>query len=371
MRMSGEAAARLATIAAAFAPLRGQHIEKVLPIGGGHINDTFRVEVACGAFVLQRINRQVFPRPRDIVENTLRVSAHVRASEPALVAEQFVTRDGQAGHSDAAGDVWRLSALVAGAPLSRLSTSAQASAAGYAFGAFQSALADFPVAQLHEAIAGFHDLDLRLRAFDAAVDAASAGIDPVLRERHRDVAPLRAFVEATRGRLVRLHTLGGADAIHADCKLSNLLFDADGERVAAVVDLDTVMAGARATDFGDLARSAAGPAHEDCVAGPLTTPLARDPRADINVDCFRALAHGYLAAAGHLRPSAEPATLVDATLTVTFMLGVRFLTDYLQGDRYFRCQRADQNRDRAATQFQLAAALLVRQGELERALRAF
>lgn len=367
----------LAGIATAFAPLAGARVERVTRLGGGHINDTFRVDAGGAAHVLQRINGHVFPEPRTVAENTLRVAEHVRrqAGGRALVAEQFLSRAGAPWHEDATGGTWRLMAFVAGNSLDRVTSAAQAAAAGRAFGAFQAAVHTLSPAVLAPVIAGFHDLDARLAAFDAAVAAATRRSgDALARRRLRQASRLHAFVDAMRDSCVRLDALGSPQVIHADCKLANLVFTPSADRVAAIVDLDTVMAGARPTDFADAARSMAARVAEDALGGDGVDPAGAVGSPDddqvVDVDCLRSLAVGYLEAAGHLLAAPERESLVAATITVAFMLGVRFLTDHLQGDRYFRCARPRQNRDRAATQFRIAAALQRRRAELERVLRA-
>jgi Ser/Thr protein kinase RdoA (MazF antagonist) len=333
-----ESAARLA-LAAGWWPAGA-----IAPLGDGHIHATWLVEhasAANGRFVLQRISTTVFADPASLMTTVASVVAHVSARAPGWVPTLEPTRSGALFHVAADHTWWRLWRYIEGGrTLPMLRTSDEAEAAGRAFGRFQQLLADLK-APVPDPIPGFMQLDHYLRLLDAVRESAGARADaseivPLLDvvDRRRDMAD--AF--ATRDRLV-----------HADCKVDNLLFAAADHRVICVLDLDTVMRGHWAWDAGDLIRSAAGDAD------------------GVSVERFGALVRG-MAAEGAI--DAIPEEWALAPRYVTLMLAVRFLTDHLQGDRYFRVSRAGENLARARVQFRLFDAFERQEAAMVRAVRA-
>lgn len=302
-------------------------------LGEGHINDTWLVRQQGGAgFVLQRISDRVFPDPLAVARKVAAVVDYVGAR--TRVPELLATSNGRRWHEDGAGAVWRLWRFVAdGRALQRLARAEQAEAAGRAFGELQRVLADYPL-PLAEPIPGFLRLPHYLEELDTTLQRATT-------DRATDAA--LDSVAARRPGLGGLFS-GDASVIHGDCKVDNLLFDA-ADAVVCILDLDTVMRGHWALDFGDLARSAA----------------ADGPR--FRVDLFAAAARGYLRS-GAVPYDAE--ALLMAPRHVTLMLGIRFLTDHLRGDEYFKVAAPGDNLRRAREQL----ALLQNMEEQEDALVA-
>lgn len=304
------------------------------PLGAGYINDTWLVGTPRGRFVLQRINGRVFPDPEAIMAKVAAVVAHLARAGGVCVPDLIPTRAGAIAHHHA-GAVWRLWAYVAGArTLQALTTPAQARAAGDAFGRLQRALASFPE-PVADPIPGFLQLDHYLAALDgalrgAAAPEAAAALEEI--DGHRHLA--HAFEQ--RDRLV-----------HGDCKVNNLLFATRRPRVVAVIDLDTVMWGHWAWDFGDLVRSAAG------------------GRRGFSVGRFEAVTAGFLRGA---QLDADADALVLAPRYVTVMLAVRFLTDHLQGDRYFKVTARGDNLRRALEQLRLLRAMQATQAAMRAAV---
>jgi Ser/Thr protein kinase RdoA (MazF antagonist) len=283
--------------------------------------------------VLQRINGRVFPSPRDVVRNTARVVAHVERHSPGLVPALIPARSGQPGVETTDG-VFRMLAFVSGgeagvAPLD----AAAARAAGDAFGRFQAALAGYDPSTHRAPIPGFLELTPCFARLDAVLVDGEIG-------RRRAAENEIAEVNARRG-AIALAERGPLGMIHADGKVSNLLFARGEPRVLAVLDLDTVMMGRRAWDFGDLVRSAAARGAED-EAG-----LALD------LELFEPLAQGFVAGLGSLYDADLARALVTAPRYVTLTLAVRFLADYLAGDRYFRVDDPSHNLRRARAQLAL------------------
>jgi hypothetical protein len=355
----------LREVASAF-DLRGD-FRSGEPYGSGHINDTFRVRVdqagVAVSYILQRVNTRIFRDGRGLMENVARVTAHARRRLEADGANDVTrrtltlvpARDASPSHTDREGGLWRAYFFIDGArTYDLIRDPAQAREAARAFGAFQRLLADLGGPRLHETIPHFHDTPRRLEALRAAVRADAAGRAAAV-SAEIDFALARA--EAC-GRLVRLQAAGEIPerVTHNDTKLNNVMIDdATGEGVC-VIDLDTVMPGLALYDFGDMVRSATNSAEED------------DPDPS-HVRCrreiFEALARGYLEAADFLVP-AERSNLVFGGLLMTLECGIRFLTDYLQGDVYFRTKRPGHNLDRCRNQFALVRSIEAQQEELRR-----
>lgn len=313
----------------------------------GHINTTWFVTTVDGArWVLQRINPHVFPDPRAVIANVAAVSRHPAARR--LLPRLVDARTGEPWVEDDTGGVWRLCEHVEGRSAPYLTDLAMARSAGAAFGGLQRALADFDGTRLAPAIPHFHDLGWRYERLDAVL----AGDPP----RARDVERELAFVTSRRRLAAEGRGTARFGVIHGDCKVNNLIFDATSDAVRAVVDLDTVMVGARSWDFGDLVRSAA------------TTGAEDDPRAEIAVDVFRAIAAGFVHAAGDLIHDDARDELAIACRYITLMLGLRFLIDHLEGDVYFRAARPMHNLERARAQFGILQSLERRERELNAAL---
>jgi Ser/Thr protein kinase RdoA (MazF antagonist) len=299
----------------------------------GHINDTWFIDTdERRRYVLQRINPHVFADPAAVAENTARVVAHIRGRTTDLVPPFVAARDGTAS-VNVDGSVYRMLGYVAGRSLDGLETSAQAESAGAAFGAFQQALADYDRTGHQAPIPHFHELDLQLRRLDEVLAAPRA-------ERHREAANEIALAQRYRAMVVA-EDLGPFGMIHGDGKVTNLIFEAASDRIVAVLDLDTVMWGALSWDFGDLVRSAAALGAED------------DPNLEFSLERFGALCGGYVRGAGDLVDAPLRAALATAPAYMTYMLALRFLIDYLNGDPYFRVAYADHNLIRARCQLRL------------------
>jgi len=323
----------------------------------GHIHDTFVASCESAGrvrrYVLQCLNTHVFRDAEAVMENLLRVTEHQRrgllragvADPERRVLRVLRARDGRPWHVDEEGRFWRgFPFLERTVSHERPAHAGQALEAARAFGRFAASLADLPPPRLRTTIAGFHDLAARSAAFEAA-----AAQDPRGRARG-----LGREIEAAREVGERIAELADDAAlprrvVHNDCKLNNLLFDADRDEALCVVDLDTVMEGALSHDFGELVRTATNPRPED-------EPDPETVRVDLAL--HEALARGYLEGAADLLTAAELDALPLAGARMAFENAVRFLTDYLQGDVYFRIVRPSHNLDRHRSQLRLAERLL-------------
>ncbi len=351
--MSAARAASPDAVPAAVLARFGFGAATTTPIVAGHINRTWRVDHANGSAVLQWINGGVFPDAVRVVRNTAAVTRHVRARAP-FVPVQLAALDGEDFACDAAGEVWRATAFVPDArTLLAPARRSEANAAGAAFGRFLHLTADFDTTGMVPAIRDFHALRPRLVAFDAALESAA-------HVRARAAPDVLAAIARHRDALVALPFASLPQRlIHGDCKVSNLLLHATRDEALAVLDLDTVMQATPLFDFGDLVRSA-------CALAPEDEPDVA--RVGIDEGWFAAITHGFLGALGAPLASDERALLVPACAYIAFMLGVRFATDHLAGDVYFRIRRPGQNLDRARGQLRMAELYLQRQARLQRLL---
>jgi hypothetical protein len=326
----------------------------------GHINDTYIVNCRQGGtpirYILQRINHHVFPYPELVMQNVRQTTEHLRKKISAEASRDLTrrtmtlvpARGGAPYYRDGDGNYWRTyvfiervtSVHVAGEP-------SQAGQVGRAFGLFQKRLADLPPEKVQETIPDFHNGRLRFDALEKAiaedcagrVAGAQAEID--FCRQHRDIVSLLLDAQV-RGELPLRIT-------HNDTKIDNVLLDRDSGEVVCIVDLDTVMPGLVHYDFGDMMRTLTSPADED----------ERDlTKVTMRMEYFEALANGYLAEAGEFLTQAERDHLAISGKVITLILGIRFLTDHLNGDIYFRVHRVGQNLDRARVQFRLVESML-------------
>jgi Ser/Thr protein kinase RdoA (MazF antagonist) len=329
-----------------------------LPGGGGHINDTYRVETSRARYLLQRLNPHVFPRPDLVMENVALVSrllARRNASYPGLIP----ARDGRDWVTDPAGATWRMFSLVLGVTTrERVRSPEDARGAGQAFGEFLHLLADRAL-PLHETLPGFHDTRARFARLEMVVhddrcgraSGAGAEIDAVLAG--RDLADVMPPLIASGAVPLR--------PVHNDAKIANVLFDERTGAPRCVIDLDTVMTGSALHDFGDLVRSSVSPTAED---------EADLSRVGARLDLFEALVRGYLEGSGETLTKDEHRLLEFAGRLITLEQALRFLTDHLDGDRYYKIARPDHNLVRCRSQLALLRSLTEQRAALERIVAA-
>jgi hypothetical protein len=341
----------LRAVAGQFA-IHGEFVSAA-PYGSGHINDTFcAVFQQAGVpvrYILQRINHHIFKQPVALMENVQRVTAHLArkvAGEPDAsrrVLTLIPARDGRAWHVDAAGNHWRAYLFIERArTYDAVESAEQAFKAARAFGEFQRQLADLPAPRLHDTIPDFHHTPKRFAALEAAIRADAAGRAKLARA---EIDFALAHLPMTR---VLLEANLPERVTHNDTKFNNVMLDeATGEGIC-VIDLDTVMPGLALYDFGDMVRTTTSPAKED--ERDLTKVTMQFPM-------FEALVRGYLAAAGGFLTPAEKQRLAFSGKLITFEIGIRFLTDYLAGDVYFKVHRDGHNLDRCRTQFKLVESI--------------
>ena len=334
---------RQAEIAGHF-PIEGKAV-KVSQIKSGHINQTFLITTDTGSrYILQWINQYVFPNVDALMNNMAAISAFLRQREDGKMAmiSYIDTKDGQTYYDDGQGGAWRIYRFVDNSIcLQRAETAEDFYQSARGFGGFQYALRDFPAEQLEETIVDFHNTVDRYQKFRDTIEADACG-------RLKEVEAEVDFALAREERACRLHHKRERGelpvrATHNDTKINNVLLDKDSRETICVIDLDTVMPGLSAYDFGDAIRFGASTAAED------ETDL---DKVSLNLKYFQAFTRGFLEACPSLT-EAEVKALAQGAYTMTIECGIRFLTDYLMGDKYFSIDREKHNLDRCRTQFKL------------------
>lgn len=349
--------------------LRGR-MRHVATLSGGHIHDTYLVTyVDAGSrrrFVHQRINQQVFPDPVRLMENVERVVDHLRfrleRERVPQIARHVLTllraSDGRSYCIDDAGAYWRTYVYIEGACThATIDSPLVARSAAAAFGRFVRLLADLPGSRLHETIPHFHDSRRYLEQLRQAAETDIDGLATTARaeidfafENEQIVHMLALLPRETLPERV----------VHNDTKIDNVLFDAASDEALCVIDLDTVMPGSVLYDFGDLVRSAGNASRED----------ARElNRVYLRLPIFEGLVQGYSDALLSLLTEGERDLLALAGKLVAFEVGIRFLSDYLQGDVYFKTRYSQHNLDRARNQFKLVRSMQEQESEMNAIVR--
>ena len=328
------------------------------PYGNGHINDTHcvcvKTQEGTRRYIMQRVNRYVFKKPEDVIANIARVTEYLcgviaaEGGDPKRETLTLVpTVDGGLFAYDEEGELWRMYLFIEGTISRDLPDTPELFAlSGAAFGRFQRQMGGFPAASLVESIPDFHNTPARYAQLMDAVARNEAGR---LGEVGEELAFCRRYER-------EVHTLLDALAAgeiplrvtHNDTKLNNVLLDAQTGRGVCVIDLDTVMPGLAAYDFGDSIRFGANTAEED----------ERDlSKVSLSLPMFEAFARGFLSEAGQVMGRREIELLPMGAKLMTLECGMRFLADYLNGDKYFRIHRPGHNLDRARTQFALVRSM--------------
>ena len=325
--------------------------------GCGHVNVTFLVVTETGRrYILQKINHHAFRNVQGLSENIAAVTEFLRAKsgDPRSVMALIRTTDG-APHICYKDEYWRVYDYVDGTIcLQQPETDEDFYQAAVGFGTFAQLLSDFPAEKLHETIPNFHNTPDRYRLFREAIARDAA-------HRAAAVQPEIDFALAREAEMATIQNALAAGEIplrvtHNDTKLNNVLLDAQTRKALCVVDLDTVMPGSSLYDFGDAIRYGASTAAED----------ERDlSRVEMDLELFRVFTRGYVRACPNLTPR-ELELLPLGAKTMTMECGVRFLTDHLDGDKYFSVHREGQNLDRARTQFKLAADMEKKWDDMQR-----
>ena len=337
-------------------------ISEIKPLGEGLINDTYKVKTAEADkpdFVLQRVNHNVFPDVDMVMRNIDAVTSHIRRKLQAQgvsdidrrVLRFIPAKEGGKLYvflpldSDGGG-YWRLMVFINDAVTKQAVDPESSRAAGRAFGNFQAMLADIPV-KLGETIKDFHNMEFRLEQLHDVIKR-----DPAGRVKEERVQKMLSEIEKRADEMCKAERMGREGTLpkrvcHCDTKVNNMMFDKQ-DNVLCVIDLDTVMPNFIFSDYGDFLRTAANEVAEDC---------PEMDKVQFRMDIFKAFTEGYLESAKSFLLPVEIENLPYATALFPYMQCVRFLWDYLSGDKYWKCQYPDHNFVRANNQLHLLLSI--------------
>ncbi len=322
--------------------------------GQGHINDTFCVvcqpqEGDAVRYILQGLSLAAFPHPDELMENFIGITSYLRekivanGGDPLRETLSLVkTRDGKDYYTDSNGKVWRLTPFIENTDCFQAATPDLFEASARSFGRFQYMLQGYPAETLHEAIVNFHNTEDRFAKFEAALAADK-------HDRAKDIpAEIQFVLDRKADCSVALQALREGKlplrVTHNDTKLNNILIDRDTHEGICVIDLDTTMPGLSINDFGDSIRFGANHSKED----------EKDlSKVNFDIDLYEVYTRGFLEGAQGSLTEGELEYLPWGARLMTLECGIRFLTDYLDGDHYFRIHYPEQNLDRCRTQFKL------------------
>lgn len=320
---------------------------RISPLGEGNINDTFLLQTASKSIVLQRINAQVFPNPQLIIDNLQQLSRHL-VSRPKETGQRWEDTllvpadDGAFSVKDNKENLWRaLSYIQNSSSLLRVATSFQAEQTGWALAHFHRRLTGLDGSKMQPVLPGFHHTSNYLRHFDQLIpdkkkkntSESRFCLGIISRERSGALS----LEDGLQRGIIR------QSIIHGDPKISNILFDRESGKAVSIVDLDTVGPGLIQHDIGDCLRSVCNTAGEDGNMG--------DVRFDL--DTCRSTLKGYFQEGASLLTPVDRAYIYDGLKSITFELGLRFFTDYLQNNIYFKCSRPEETLEKALVQFNL------------------
>lgn len=342
------------------------------PLGAGNVNDTYLVHTSApthNKFVMQRINQQVFKRPQLIMLNLRTFSEHVKqrlTQEGGADARRWEvpgvtsTHTGDDFFVDDEGEFWRVIDFVeASHTFSAIQNSDHAREAGYALGRFHSLLSDLDPTQLHDTLEGFHITPQYLANYDAVLQQPQVALN------HTDVAHGLRFVEERRAWASVLEDALASGqlalrAIHGDPKVDNIMLDNRTKQAVSIVDLDTVKPGLVHYDVGDCLRSCCNRLGEE---------TERVDAVTFDTQLCKVILEGYLSEARHFFSQYDYAYLYDCIRLIAFELGLRFFSDHLAGNVYFKVKDDQHNLRRALVQFKLCESIEAQEAEIQSIIR--
>lgn len=346
-------------------------LKSMTPYGNGHINNTFLLTYEIPGrqdkrLILQEMNREVFKRPKELMENIIGVTSYLRGKiienggDPERETLNVVpAEDGEDYYVDSRGAYWRAYLFIEDATCyEQVETKEDFYQSALAFGNFQHLLAGYPAETLHETIPQFHDTRKRFNDFLRAVEEDRLGRAALVQDEINFVMKREENADIFGDMLERKEL--SLRVTHNDTKLNNIMIDNATRIGICVIDLDTVMPGVAMNDFGDSIRFGANTAAED------ETDLSK---VSCDLELFEVYVEGFLKGCKGSLTETEIRLLPMGAKVMTYECGIRFLTDYLEGDHYFRIHRENHNLDRARTQFKLIEDMEAKWGEMEAIVR--
>ena len=340
-------------------------VSEIKPLGEGLINDTYKVLTAeenQPDYVLQRVNHMVFPDVDMVMRNIAAVTSHIRKKLKEKGEDDIDRKvltfiplkdDSNKLYALVDGKYWRIMVFIPNAITKQAVNAESSRAAGKAFGNFQAMLADIPV-QLGETIKDFHNMEFRLQQLREVVKA-----DPVGRVSEPQVQEVLRQIDARADEMCKAERMGREGILpkrvcHCDTKVNNMMFDKN-DNVLCVIDLDTVMPNFIFSDYGDFLRTGANVVAEDC---------PDMDKVQFNIEIFKAFTEGYLSSASSFLTRVEIENLPYAVKLFPYMQCVRFLWDYLSGDKYWKCQYPEHNFVRSNNQLHLLLSIEAHEAEM-------
>lgn len=329
-----------------------QAIFEIKPLGNGLINDTFLVTAPSCTFVLQRINSRVFPEPQHIMANMKTLDHHVKQKSQGSVRlqipELLLTQSGKTYTRDEAGEYWRAMSFIGHTEsLERLRGLGDAQQTGFALGHFHALVCDLAPSSIKDTLPGFHITPDYLSHYQELIRSLPEPATPEslfcaeFIDSHQYMADDLEAAKKKGHLPVRV--------IHGDPKLNNFLFDKRSKKIVSIIDLDTVKPGLVHFDIGDCLRSCC----------QLTNPVRFD------LELCRVILDSYLSEAGRFFSEQDYRSLYPAIRLIPFELGLRFYTDYLEGNRYFKVTGRDQNLKRSVEQFHLCESIMAQESAIK------
>ncbi|HOW39544.1 MAG TPA: aminoglycoside phosphotransferase family protein [Bacteroidales bacterium] len=339
------------------------------PYGSGHIHDTFRIKTAEADrddYILQRLNNKIFKNIPELQNNIERVTVHLKEKLSRITGANIKreclalipSSDGKSWLLDNNGNYWRLYIFISNhRSYNIVDSTDKAYEGGKAIGRFQAMLADMPGGPLFETIPKFHDIENRLRILEEKIKEDPAGrvkeLEYEIKEYLSRGEEMKTILRLGREGKIPLRIT------HNDTKFNNILLD-EYDKALCVIDLDTVMPGYVHYDFGDAIRTVTNTAAED----------EKDlSKVEMNIDLFEAYAKGYLSETGKTLNSTEIEYLAFAPKLITYTIGVRFLTDYIDGDNYFKIHHPLHNLQRTRAQLKLVMSMERQYEEMKKIIR--
>lgn len=331
-----------------------RRVISVQPLGNGFINDTYLATTNAAPFVLQKINQHVFPNPGQIMANLVVLNRHIRETNPSQdalkIPELLSTESGENFFRDNQGDCWRaLNYIENTESLETISTLAQAEQVGFALGQFHRLTHSLNSEKLHDTLPGFHITPGYLNHYLTINEQSKLKKDPYCADFIDQYQHITHDLENAKEA-----GLLSQRVIHGDPKLNNFLFDKASQGVVSIVDLDTVKPGLIHYDIGDCLRSCCHDLETD----------------EFNLEICQALLTSYLTEMGGLLTANDSLFLYPAIRLIPFELGLRFYTDYLEGNRYFKVTETGQNLMRASAQFRLCANVMAQEDAIKSLINA-
>lgn len=329
----------------------------VKTLGNGNINDTYLLESPSFSFVLQRINSSVFPEPLRIIQNFHKITTHLHngqkeSKHQLLIAMPVCTLEGDLFYRDHTGEFWRGQTYLPHNSCEALTSTWQAGQVGEALAAFHLAVSDLGLRSLEDPLPGFHNLPLYLEDFDrelcSLMTVTSKEVRYCLESIDRYRERMTTLENARRAGILTLQP------VHGDPKIENFLFSGQGE-VLGVLDLDTVASGLVHLDLGDCLRSCCNRAGEKGQSGGTIS---------FDMGICAALLDGYFSGPDTTLGEEQRSYIFDGILHISFELGLRFITDHLRGNRYFKVVNEDDNLKRAVNLFRLTDDILQNEREI-------